>query len=413
MRFMRARTFCGLLLCSTIVVATMSVAAAAAEPEPKQQAAERLMAATVTVRMTVPAAAPQASEVVVSSGVSLGKGRLVTFVGDRDAAAARFRATLATGDQAESKLRVWDHYSGLVLLNDGVASAAGIELAAELPKVGATVLTAAAAGIEQPAVSAGILGGADRTLPMVDLPPLLQCDVRTTETSSGAAVVNREGRLVGIVAANTAAGERPGWTYAVPVSHVVRLLSAEKDQQVVELKRRRPALGLTLGPGEKEGTVLVERVETGPAAKAGIQKGDLILEADGRRIRSAYQAVNRIMAKQPGDKVTFAIDRQGQRQQLEVTLDAAGAAPPTPVFAAAKGVQVGPTLRVSGDGNNSITVRERFRESDSKTANRTRRPRAVAGRYRQARRIAQDGDRSIERGEGRGARGEGGGAAGL
>src|SRR5689334_11643772 len=105
MRIMRARPFCGLLLFSTIVVTTMSVAAPAADPEPKQQAAERLMAATVTVRMTVPAAAPQASEVVVSSGVSLGKGRLVTFVGDRDAAAARFRATLPSGDQAESKLR--------------------------------------------------------------------------------------------------------------------------------------------------------------------------------------------------------------------------------------------------------------------------------------------------------------------
>jgi S1-C subfamily serine protease len=343
------------LLTAILVVAT-NVAATAADPEPKQQAAERLMAATVTVRMTAPAAAPQASEVVVSSGVSLGRGRLVTFVGDRDVVAARFRATLPSGDQAESKLRVWDHYSGLVLLNDGAADSAGLELAAQLPNIGATVLTAAAAGIEQPAVSAGILGGADRTLPMVDLPPLLQCDVRTTETSSGAAVVNREGRLVGIVAANTAAGERPGWTYAVPVSHVARLLSAEKDRQVVELKRRRPALGLTLGTGEKEGTVLVERVETGPAAKAGIQKGDVILEADGRRIRSAYQAVNRIMAKQPGDKVMLVIDRQGQRREMEVTLDVAGAAPPTPVFAAGKDVQVGPQLRITGLGNNSITV---------------------------------------------------------
>ncbi|HKD38257.1 MAG TPA: S1C family serine protease [Pirellulales bacterium] len=345
------------LVSASLTFGAIVASAVAADPEPKQRAAERLIAATVTVRMTVPAAAPQPSEVVVSSGVSLGKGRLVTFVGDRDAATARFRATLPTGDQAESKLRVWDHYSGLVLLNDGVADSKGIELAAEPPNVGATVLTAAAAGIEQPAVSAGILGGADRTLPMVDLPPLLQCDVRTTETSSGAAIVDRDGRLVGIVAATAAAGERPGWTYAVPVSHVTRLLAAEKDQQVIELKRRRPALGLTLGTGEKDGTVQVERVENGPAAKAGIQKGDIIVEADGRRIRSAYQAVNRIMAKQPGDKVTLVIDRQGQRQQMEVTLDAAGAAPPPAAFADTREVKVGPQLRITGNGNNSITVR--------------------------------------------------------
>jgi S1-C subfamily serine protease len=340
-----------------LVVACAALPIAAAEHEPNERAAERLIATTVTVRTTARTPAPRADEVVVSSGVSLGKGRLVTFIGERDAATARFRVTLPTGDQAESKLRAWDHYSGLVLLKIDAVELPGLELAKELPKIGATVLTAAGAGIERPAVSAGILGGAERTLPVVDLPPLLQCDVRTTETSSGAAVVDREGRLIGIVAANTVPGERPGWTYAVPMSHVERLLAAEKDGQVIELKRRRPAVGFTLGPAEKEGAVQVERVENGPAARAGIQKGDLILEADGRRIRSAYQAVNRIMAKQPGDKVTLLIDRGGERRQVEVTLDAAGAAPPSALAVEGHEIQVGPQLKVSNGGANQITVR--------------------------------------------------------
>ena len=320
------------------------------------------------MRTTVRTAPPAADEVVVSSGISLGNGRLVTFVGDRDATAARFRVTLPTGDQAETKLRVWDHYSGLVLLKTDAAELPGLELAKELPKIGATVLTAAAAGIEPPAVSAGILGGADRTLPVVDLPPLLQCDVRTTETSSGAAVVDREGRLIGIVAANTVAGERPGWTYAVPISHIERLLTAEKDGQVIELKRRRPAVGFTLGPAEKEGLVQVERVENGPAARAGILKGDLIIEADGRRIRSAYQAVNRIMAKQPGDKVMLTIGRGSERRQVELTLDAAGGAPPSVVAADARQIQVGPQLRISNGGRQSN--------------HRAQQPRSRGGRHR-------------------------------
>ncbi len=82
--------------------------------------------------------------------MSLGRGRLVTFVGDRDAATTRFRVTLPGGDQAEAKLRVWDHYSGLVLLSIDAKSLSGLELAKDLPKVGATVLTAAAAGIDAP-----------------------------------------------------------------------------------------------------------------------------------------------------------------------------------------------------------------------------------------------------------------------
>ncbi|HEV3415664.1 MAG TPA: serine protease, partial [Pirellulales bacterium] len=241
-----------------------SHALAAGEPEANERAAERLLATTVTVRMTVHGAVPQADEVVVASGVSLGNGHLVTLAGDRDPRVARFRITLPTGEQAEAKLRVWDHYSGLLLLKIDTGELPGLELAKDLPKIGATVLTAAAAGIERPAVSAGVLGGADRTLPVVDLPPLLQCDVRTTETSSGAAVVDRDGHLIGIIAAITVPGERPGWSYAVPAFHVERLLGAEKDGQLIELKRRRPAVGFTLGPAETEGTVQVERVEDGP-----------------------------------------------------------------------------------------------------------------------------------------------------
>ncbi len=117
--------------------------------------------------------------------------------------------------------------------------------------------------------------------------------------------MDRAGRLIGIVAASTVAGERPGWTYAVPMSHVRRLLAAEKAGPAIELKRHRPAVGFTLGPAEKEGVVQVEHVDGGPAARAGIRKGDLIVEVDGRRIRSAYQAVDRIMVKQPGDKLTL------------------------------------------------------------------------------------------------------------
>jgi S1-C subfamily serine protease len=329
----------------------------ASEPEANEGAADRLLATTATVRFTVHGAVPQADEVVVASGALLGKGRLVTFGGDREPLAARFRVTLPTGDQAEAKLRVWDHYSGLLLLKIDAAELPGLEIARDLPKIGATVLTAAAAGIERPAVSAGILGGADRTLPVVDLPPLLQCDLRTTETSSGAAVVDRDAHLIGIVAANTAPSERPGWTYAVPMSHVKRLLEAEKDGELIELKRRRPAVGFTLGPAEQEGTVQVDRVQDGPAARAGIKKGDLILEADGRRIRSAYQAVNRIMTKQPGDKMTLLIDRGGKQRQVELTLDVAGGPPVGALEADRRQIQVGPQLRVSNQGPNQITVR--------------------------------------------------------
>jgi membrane-associated protease RseP (regulator of RpoE activity) len=233
-----------------------------------------------------------------------------------------------------------------------------LELAKTAAKIGGTVLTAAAAGIEDPAVSAGILGATDRTPTGIDLPPLLQCDVRTTETSSGAAVVNERGELLGIVAAADPLGTRGGWAYALPVRHVERILAAKVDGKLIEIKRRRPVVGFTIGAGAEEGSVLVERVDNdGPAAAAGIRPGDVIAEADGRRIRSAYQAIDLILKKQPGDRMAFTVTRDGKSQTVNVLLDG-GAIPVAEIPQQSASVKVGPQLKARRGDKGEITIRD-------------------------------------------------------
>jgi S1-C subfamily serine protease len=335
---------------------------AAAADWSAETAAQRLAESTVTVRIVRGADVTQLgqllqeagnrSSVVVCSGVSLGGGRLVTFAPlDKDWANVRFRVTLPGGAQAAAQLRVIDRYSSLVLLDIPQAKLPGLPLAEQLPPLGGAVVTAAASGIEKPAVSLGILSGVDRSLAGVELPPLLQCDVRTTETSCGAAVVDREGRLLGIIAA-TPEVATGGWTYAVPARHVERLQRIAVPDQVVELSRRRPVVGFTVGPGPEEGTVVVERVEPGgPADRAGIKPGDILLEADGLHIRSAYQAVALILKKQPGDRMSFALEQAGQRREVELGLD--GTSNPValrPAEADPPPVRLGPQLRIVIDG---------------------------------------------------------------
>lgn len=364
-----------MLLRVSIAVVCVLVCATAldAADHSTEQAAEKLVAATVTVRsVAAPSAkaktepvdgvaATQANEVTVCSGVSLGQGLIVTFhaMPPADAAMPRFRVTLKGGDQAEAGLRVIDRHSGLVLLEIDNRELAGLPLASAAPKVGSAVLTAAAAGIEEPAVSAGILGATERTPTGIDLPPLLQCDLRTTETSSGAAIVNASGELLGIVAATAKSGSHAGWTYALPVRHVERLLAAKVDGKLIELKRRRPVVGFTIGAGEKEGTVLVERVDArGPAAAAGIKPGDLIVETDELKIRSAYQAIDQILKKQPGDEMTFTIQRDNRPLKFEVLLDG-GAMPVAeisrPTIAT---VTVGPQLKARRADGGEIRIRD-------------------------------------------------------
>jgi hypothetical protein len=108
----------------------------------------------------------------------------------------------------------------------------------------------------------------------------------------------------------------------VPVSHVRRLLRSRVPGQFTMLRRLRPAIGLTMGPGAEEGTVQVERVDAGgPAEKAGIAAGDLICETDGRKVRSAYQAVDLILKKQPGDEIELVVKRDGKERPITLTLE--------------------------------------------------------------------------------------------
>ncbi len=309
-----------------------------------EQLARQLSAATVTIRVTVP---PDAG-VTVCSGVSLGDGFLVTY--SNHPGNAEYRLTLPDGAQAQADARVIDVYSGLTLLQlaaqpaveGGAANREPIQVKsltpwAELPAAGATILTAAAAGLEQPVVSRGILGGAERTLSGTGLPPLLQCDVRTTDTSSGAALIDERGRLVGIVAVTAREGRSGGWTYAVPASHVQRLLRAYAqkqagDNRLVILRRQRPMLGLSMVAGEESGSVIVERLEAqGPAKKSGVLQSDEILEVDGLKVRSVYQVVALVMKKQPGDRMEFMIRRGERTEKIAVTLEGGSVVEPSEV----------------------------------------------------------------------------------
>lgn len=234
----------------------------------------------------------------------------------------RIRLTLPGGIQADAKVQVIDEYTGLALLKADTKALVPLASAEKAPTVGGNVMTAAAWGVEQPLVSQGIVGGVDRTRAGGNYPPLLQCDLRTMETSSGSAVINREGQLLGIVVAADDADARRGWTYAVPATHVERILRAADEQKgdgVIVLKRRRPVVGMVL---DQEGeAIVVQRLTAGgPAEKAGFKIGDQILTTEGVAIRSVYQAVLPSLYKQPGDTMSFRVVRDGGMQDITVVL---------------------------------------------------------------------------------------------
>ncbi|MFW6170183.1 MAG: S1C family serine protease [Planctomycetota bacterium] len=297
-----------------------------------ERAAARLQKTVVTLRVRSDKGDGEASgdgqrasearsQVTVCSGVLLGEGRLVTSMPlDGDGS---IRVTLPGGEQAVARVRVVDEYSGLSLLKIKNEALDGISCARELPDIGTWVVSGAGWGAEQAVISFGMVSGTEVAVPQTTFPPLLRCDMRIAKTSSGAAVTNPDGKLLGIVVLTDQSREHGGWTYAVPVAHVLRLTrtldESGHESSVLVLKRRRPVVGMVLdGDGDK---VVVSRVREGsPASKAGIHVGDEILAAADVKIRSVYQALRPVLRKQPGDQVSFLIRRGHRQMTLPVVL---------------------------------------------------------------------------------------------
>lgn len=333
---------------SIALTASLLAATAQAQQAPSlEQAAAAAQGCVATVRIldTVPDETDETGKatrprVTVCTGVCVEKGWIITpaFTGTD----SQIRLTLPGGQQSQGQVRVIDEYSGLALIE---ADTHALKVISTTPdaKVGSWVLGAAAWGVEQPVVSFGILSGTQRTVGGMQYPPLLQADLRTTETSSGAALVNRAGELLGIVVLAEQGKDRGGWTYAVPASHVQRLLRARTDSDraagnkakeaktsLVVLKRRRPVVGMVLdGIGE---SIVIKRIEKGsPAEKAGLKVGDVVQAVDGVKIRSVYQAVTPVLYKQPGDVVAYEVQQGGAARKVEVTLGGGVELPSAPL----------------------------------------------------------------------------------
>lgn len=267
----------------------------------------------------------------IASGVCVGENLIVTAL--RPQKDSEFRVTLAGGQRAAAKLCVVDAHTSLALLEarierDSKPAVSRLEIAAEPARLGTRLVAASAWGSEAPTVSVGVLGGVDRFIPSSLLPPLLQCDVHTTETSRGAGVVNAAGELVGIVVAVDGDGRRSNWTYLVGAEHVARLVAARKAGDLVELPRRVAHAGLDLRQIAGSESLMVKGIVAGgPADKAGIRVGDELRSLDGRAIHSAFAAARAIASRQPGDTVACVVRRGEGELTLALTLEQSSAEP--------------------------------------------------------------------------------------
>jgi serine protease Do len=193
-------------------------------------------------------------------------------------------------------------------------------------------------------VTAGIVSASGRTLPQgagpsefVEFNDYLQTDAAINPGNSGGPLVNMNAEVVGINAfISTSSMSNAGVGFAVPshlfVSVYNQILETGKVRRGllgIGLNRRpfTPAMAEYFGVKQSSG-VLVTRVTgsegseegTGPAAKAGIQPKDVIVELDGKKIFNDQDLLIEVAQMLPGRTVNVKVIRKGQEKNFQVTL---------------------------------------------------------------------------------------------
>lgn len=150
----------------------------------------------------------------------------------------------------------------------------------------------------------------------------IQTDAAINPGNSGGALVNAHGELVGI---NTAifsqSGGSEGIGFAIPVDAAMRTLRdiAEHGTPIrgwlgIEVQEANPTLLAALGlPQALRGLIVTGIYEHGPADKAGMTVGDIIVEINQMDASNARRAMNQIAALRPGDQIQLTFMRDGKK----------------------------------------------------------------------------------------------------
>jgi serine protease Do len=175
-------------------------------------------------------------------------------------------------------------------------------------------------------VTSGIVSALGRTgVGKQGYEDFIQTDAAINPGNSGGALVNLRGELIGInTAIFSTGGGNVGIGFAVPINMARRVM----DQIVEHGHVRRGRIGVAIKdmtPGNVatstetiEGALIQDVSRGSPAEQVGIQKGDIIVAADGTPIRSAAQLGNKISLTQVGERLQLTLRRKGAVRDVSV-----------------------------------------------------------------------------------------------
>jgi serine protease Do len=238
---------------------------------------------------------------------------------------------LSDRSELEAKLVGTDPRSDVALLKVEGQGLPTVKLGkSEDLKVGEWVLAIGSPFGFDHSVTAGIVSAKGRSLPNESYVPFIQTDVAINPGNSGGPLFNLAGEVVGINSQIfTRSGGFMGLSFAIPMSVAMDVA----DQLKADGKVSRGWLGVVIQEVNKDlaesfgldkpaGALVAQVLEDGPAAKGGLQVGDVILSLDSKPIIMSADLPHLVGALKPGSTAELDVVRDGARKKLKLSIGA-------------------------------------------------------------------------------------------
>jgi serine protease Do len=174
-------------------------------------------------------------------------------------------------------------------------------------------------------VTQGIISAKGRVIGAGPYDNFLQTDASINPGNSGGPLLNLKGEVIGINTAILASGQGIGFATPSDIAKSVIPQLREKGKVVrgmigVQVQNVTPELAKSFGMSEPRGALVAEVNPGSPAQKAGIHRGDIIIEFNGHPIHEMNELPRLVADTAPGSKATVKVLRSGREKTLKLTI---------------------------------------------------------------------------------------------
>ena len=238
---------------------------------------------------------------------------------------------VTTDDGATYKAKVigTDSKTDLALIKvDGKSSFAYVNFENSTPRVGDWVVAVGNPFGLGGTVTAGIVSAQGRDIGSGPYDNYIQIDAPINKGNSGGPAFNMNGNVIGVnTAIYSPSGGSVGIGFDVPAQTAKKVIAELKDKGAVtrgwlgvQIQPVTKGIADSLGMKSSEGAMVDEPQNGSPAAKAGVQSGDVVTALNGTPITNSRDLARKVAALAPGSSVELDILRSGQAKTLTVTL---------------------------------------------------------------------------------------------